>query len=261
MATENEYLNETDISKSLYEFKADIQAQSSDELDLELVWAQIGSIFYGGRAKKENAEEEFNQYKKHSTGNKIKNIKTVIELAEFLIGFNYYSMKFVTGFAHTIRLLNEYTNGDSEVDVVLTELKDVYIDYAKSYRKNFQKEFQDFGDEKVILQHVGEKILIDDEYLNGELKKIWSYGDSNGNSSDKRCFVATACYGHESAPEVVFLRNYRDNVLKKYLIGSLFIRIYYLISPILVKTIFKFPKIKDIFRQKVLVPLITKLKP
>jgi hypothetical protein len=45
------------------------------------------------------------------------------------------------------------------------------------------------------------------------------------------CFIATAVYGSYDAPEVLVLRNFRDNTLSKTTIGMIFIRFYYAISP------------------------------
>ena len=49
------------------------------------------------------------------------------------------------------------------------------------------------------------------------------------------CYIATAIYGSYDCPQVWTLRRYRDNVLSKSRYGRLFIRIYYAISPTLVK--------------------------
>jgi hypothetical protein len=48
---------------------------------------------------------------------------------------------------------------------------------------------------------------------------------------DSGCFIATACYKDIFSPEVIFFRKYRDKVLKQSLLGRVFIRTYYLISP------------------------------
>ena len=51
----------------------------------------------------------------------------------------------------------------------------------------------------------------------------------------KGCYVATCVYGSYDCPEVWTLRRYRDDVLDKSLLGKLFIRLYYLISPTMVR--------------------------
>jgi len=45
------------------------------------------------------------------------------------------------------------------------------------------------------------------------------------------CYIATAIYGSYDAPEVLTLRQFRDNTLKKSKGGRLFIRTYYRLSP------------------------------
>ena len=49
------------------------------------------------------------------------------------------------------------------------------------------------------------------------------------------CYVATCIYGSYDCPEVWTLRRYRDNTLGSTWYGRLFIRIYYAISPSIVK--------------------------
>jgi len=49
------------------------------------------------------------------------------------------------------------------------------------------------------------------------------------------CYIATAVYGSYDCPKVWTLRRYRDNTLAKTIFGRIFIRIYYAISPIIVK--------------------------
>lgn len=49
------------------------------------------------------------------------------------------------------------------------------------------------------------------------------------------CYVATAVYGSYDCPEVWTLRRYRDNTLAETWYGRAFIKIYYAISPTLVK--------------------------
>lgn len=49
------------------------------------------------------------------------------------------------------------------------------------------------------------------------------------------CYVATAVYGSYDCPQVWTLRRFRDNTLSKTWYGRAFIRVYYAISPMLVK--------------------------
>lgn len=53
----------------------------------------------------------------------------------------------------------------------------------------------------------------------------------SSTSSSEGCYIATAVYGSYDAPEVMVLRRFRDNVLKKRFWGRIFIKMYYCISP------------------------------
>lgn len=57
----------------------------------------------------------------------------------------------------------------------------------------------------------------------------------NGFSSSEGCYIATCVYGSYDCPEVWTLRRFRDFKLRKNLIGRWFIRLYYAVSPTLVK--------------------------
>lgn len=58
-----------------------------------------------------------------------------------------------------------------------------------------------------------------------------SYTDSDGGG----CYIATCVYGSYDAPEVRLLRKYRDEVLEPSVPGRAFIRIYYAVSPWVVR--------------------------
>lgn len=55
------------------------------------------------------------------------------------------------------------------------------------------------------------------------------------DAKKKGCYIATCVYGSYDCPPVWTLRRYRDGVLSKTWYGRLFIRVYYAVSPILVK--------------------------
>lgn len=54
-------------------------------------------------------------------------------------------------------------------------------------------------------------------------------------SSSEGCYIATCVYGSYDCPAVWTLRRYRDDILRAHLYGRAFIRVYYLLSPTLVK--------------------------
>jgi len=49
------------------------------------------------------------------------------------------------------------------------------------------------------------------------------------------CYVATAVYGSYDCPEVWTLRRFRDYYLKQNIFGQTFIKLYYAISPIVIR--------------------------
>ncbi|MEE3494106.1 MAG: TFIIB-type zinc finger domain-containing protein [Butyrivibrio sp.] len=71
-----------------------------------------------------------------------------------------------------------------------------------------------------------------------KIKKYDSSYDApyiNTTSSASGCYVATAVYGSYDCPQVWVLRRYRDFDLAETWFGRVFIRVYYTISPSLVK--------------------------
>ena len=72
--------------------------------------------------------------------------------------------------------------------------------------------------------------IIDGETTTEDIIKSFSTGpNSNG------CYIATCVYGSYDCPEVWTLRRFRDQSLNRTLFGRLFIKIYYAISPKLVR--------------------------
>ena len=63
------------------------------------------------------------------------------------------------------------------------------------------------------------------------------------NPPNTGCFVATACYGDSDAPEVQILRHWRDSVLTERVLGRIFIKLYYIIGPLLSNWMKKHPQL------------------
>jgi len=70
-------------------------------------------------------------------------------------------------------------------------------------------------------------------------KKGDSYRNLTGgystNSSSQGCYIATCVYGSYDCPEVWILRRFRDSYLRKRKWGRAFIKVYYRISPWVVR--------------------------
>lgn len=64
------------------------------------------------------------------------------------------------------------------------------------------------------------------------LQKVGNEGAKEvKNQTEEGCFIATAAVGGEDHEKVSVLRDFRDNILKRFYLGQLFIRFYYWGSP------------------------------
>jgi len=70
------------------------------------------------------------------------------------------------------------------------------------------------------------------------------------------CFIATAVYGSYYAPEVLLLRQFRDNILTTFFFGRVFIKLYYAISPFIAKRLEHCENAKQVIKKLVLDPII-----
>lgn len=71
---------------------------------------------------------------------------------------------------------------------------------------------------------------------------------TTSTSSSGGCYIATAAYGSYDCPEVYVLRRFRDDVLKQSLLGRVFVKSYYTISPKIIKTFGKSSKFNSFNR-------------
>lgn len=69
-------------------------------------------------------------------------------------------------------------------------------------------------------------------------------------SSKSGCYIATAVYGSYDCPQVWTLRRYRDNKLSTTWYGRAFIRMYYAISPSLVRLFGSSDWFKNMWKRK-----------
>ncbi len=81
---------------------------------------------------------------------------------------------------------------------------------------------------------------------------------AKGGSSD--CFIATACYGSNSHPDVAELRRWRDVDLYPTFVGPTVIRLYYTVGPVLARRLSRDKMAARIIRDRVLVPLAQLLR-
>ena len=86
-----------------------------------------------------------------------------------------------------------------------------------------------------------------------------SPADAMKPSAKKGCYIATAVYGSYDCPEVWVLRRYRDSVLSSNPLGRAFIKLYYAVSPTVVK-LFGGSKVFNSFWKKRLDRIVLKLQ-
>lgn len=70
------------------------------------------------------------------------------------------------------------------------------------------------------------------------------------------CFIATACYGCYHHPEVMILRQFRDQVLLNSKIGKSFISFYYTVSPPAADFIANRDTLKKILKSLLFAPVV-----
>ena len=95
-------------------------------------------------------------------------------------------------------------------------------------------------------------------FCNAEVVKMNGTGVPAGQSSDKNpsvsggggCYIATCVYGSYDCPQVWVLRRYRDFQLNNTWFGRQFIKIYYRVSPTIVKIFGNKKWFKNIWRKK-----------
>lgn len=68
------------------------------------------------------------------------------------------------------------------------------------------------------------------------------------HNDNQGCYVATCVYGSYDCPQVWTLRRFRDNTLAETVLGRVFIRTYYAISPAIVKRFGKTERFKKMWR-------------
>jgi hypothetical protein len=95
------------------------------------------------------------------------------------------------------------------------------------------------------------KYINDQEYFTAENE---AKNENSGKSGNEGCYIATMVYKDYNHPNVMKLRMFRDNSLRKSILGSNFIKIYYKYSPRMVE------KLKEnIFLNKLIKGMLDKI--
>ncbi|MBW2983900.1 hypothetical protein KY361_02195 [Candidatus Woesearchaeota archaeon] len=92
------------------------------------------------------------------------------------------------------------------------------------------------------------------DFCEQDLSKVRDKLEAEGR--EKACFIATAAYGTPFAREIDVLRDWRDNSLNTNFFGSLFVKVYYKVSPPIARFIAKRKKLRKLVRI-ILKPIIS----
>lgn len=88
-------------------------------------------------------------------------------------------------------------------------------------------------------------------------RPVISGSSSSSNATQKSgCFIATAAYGSELAPQIYLLNRFRDNVLLHSNTGRVFVKIYYWTSPPLARVIVRSKVLRLITRTLLISPFV-----
>lgn len=129
------------------------------------------------------------------------------------------------------------TEKSGNTDVLIYELAILADSYARDLNQNLEeaerlaKRAISLGDKSGELEKLLREI--------NESKDIFQpYQGSNHPSTSSGgggCYIATSVYGSYDCPQVWVLRRFRDHTLLKTWYGKIFVKIYYSISPTLVR--------------------------
>jgi hypothetical protein len=129
--------------------------------------------------------------------------------------------------------LNELSQIVNNAYDITTEMQ--YIDISFDIKQSFYKNREALGDIK--------------NQINSTLTRTTPKPTSSGSSGSSGCYIATMAYGDYDHPQVMILRQFRDNVLDKYTVGRWFIRYYYHYSPKLVMQLKNKKNINSLIRK------------
>lgn len=90
-------------------------------------------------------------------------------------------------------------------------------------------------------------------------EKATSVKKAQEKSQKGGCYIATAVYGSYDCPEVWTLRRFRDQFLQCHILGRLFVRTYYAVSPTIVR-LFKNARWFNVLNRKVLNAWVDRLQ-
>lgn len=153
-------------------------------------------------------------------------------------------------------IIKDYISDEKTKVLYVTILKNLIIYFCEiCERRKYKSGYNQYGDtygwtwyknelRAPLIEKYDKYVLelknLDPQYVAPTMQK-----QSKGG-----CYVATCVYGSYDCPEVWTLRRYRDYKLDKTLHGKAFIKLYYAISPTIVKIFGDTKLFKHIFKHK-----------
>ena len=141
-------------------------------------------------------------------------------------------------------------NGTSYVFAVSAQSQAKYYVAVKAYDSTSDENISDYSSE--VSLEMGD---LRTSELSGTVTAIPELVVPIPDLPNEGCFIATAAFGYYSAPQVQWLREFRDLHLKRFMLGRVFIETYYSLSPSVADVIRQSEIAKDTVRV-VLIPLI-----
>lgn len=147
--------------------------------------------------------------------------------------------------------------GNKEIDSMFHRFSESINEYLFKVNKTIN-EIRGFIKENNLDSEI--QFSLDESFVNVKIAEantiISNFKSQKAEKSKGGCFIATACYGDYDHPNVIILRQYRDNTLSKSIIGRLFVSFYYSCSPPIARQIEKKEKLKSIIRENVILPIV-----
>ena len=170
-------------------------------------------------------------------------IQEKLKLVEYLPG------KYMPGLHYELSTL--YLDKADEKDEVGEDVR-LELDLATSSLKNcLEAEYDENNDMQLEYKQMAEQALQNIENMKtSEAPKV----------KKGPCFIASTVYGSPYAPEVFYLKNYRDTQLSKNVIGRWVIKKYYEISPFFASILKKSEVFKKLTIITILNPIIKIIK-
>lgn len=144
----------------------------------------------------------------------------------------------------------------SELTILCTVYWDLYkiYDTSDKYLERQQKvgqhllDIAPYSNVQSDLLKRAERFVRDANNADNAREFLRKLKEATGQSG---CFIATAAYGSYDHKEVIILRAFRDQILEKSLLGRLFVRTYYLVSPPIARLIYRRKSLQSLVRSMI----------